>query len=420
VKIKIISFLTLLTSFSFSVHSNTFKKVAYVPSYRMTHLEDINYDLFTHVMAAFANPDEEGNLFYNNYDMHQFVATVHSHNTEAVISIGGGGDYSWGDNVLIYESLFATQESRTDFVHKIMTYMRTYNFDGLDNDLEGNALALSNFNAFAQELGDSLYAGGYEYSAAIGVGGSWGVNYWDDESLEKLDFIMTMSYGGVGDWNYATKVDDHTFDKMKTDMEYFTETKNISPEKIIGGIPFYAVEFPAAAQENYGPYHQTVCSIYSDSYYDDQNPFYSDTLISEEGNPVYLNSIETIQKKIDYCDESGGGIMIWEIGQDCFDGGISMQDSMYAYISENNVGLHTVEGIEFTVFPNPSDNIIYIETSVDFNGEYSLMNHLGQIVLSGTLRTSDYVDVSTLKSGIYYLELNDQKHNFKKAEIIKK
>ena len=407
-------------AFTLTASANAFKKVAYIPSYRMAHLEDINYNLITHVMAAFANPDEEGNLSYDGYDMYTFVSLVHSNNAEAIISIGGGGDYSWGAKVAIYESLFSSQESRTDFIHKIMTYMRTYNFDGLDNDLEGNALALANFNAFTQELGDSLHANGYEYSAAIGVGGTWGVNYWDDESLNKLDFIMTMSYGGVGDWNYALKTDDHTFDKMKTDMEYFTITKSISPEKVIGGIPFYAAEFPATAQENYSSYHQTVCSIYSNSYYDNQNPFHSDTLTSEEGNPVYLNSIQTIQNKIDYCNEFGGGIMIWEIGQDCFDGSISVQDSIYAYIEENNVGISAAEGIEFTVFPNPSDHVIYLNTPFELNAEYSLLNHLGQTVLEGKFTNGKSIDINILKSGIYYLELNDQKHNFKKAEIIKK
>ncbi len=419
-KLKSTLFITFI-AFTILASADTFKKVAYIPSYRMTHLEDINYDLITHVMAAFANPDEEGNLSYGGFDMHQFVQTVHNYNAEAIISIGGGGDYSWGDKVSIYENLFATQESRTDFIHRIMTYMRAYNFDGLDNDLEGNALALANFNAFTQELGDSLHSNGYEYSAAIGVGGTWGVNYWDDESLEKLDFIMTMSYGGVGNWNYALKTDDHTFDKMKTDMEYFTITKSISPEKIIGGIPFYAVEFPATAQENYGSYHQTVCSIYNNSYYDNQNPLHSDTLTSEEGNPVYLNSIETIQKKIDYCASDGGGIMIWEIGQDCFDGSYSLQDSMHAYIQENKVNIKSISDAEITVFPNPANDRIKIRTSLSkFSADYSLVNYLGQTILSGLTGNSDYIDVSTLKPGIYYLELNDQKHKFQKIEILKK
>jgi GH18 family chitinase len=418
-KIKSTLFLALFLT-SFLSYSNSFKKVAYIPSYRMFYLEKINYDLITHVMAAFANPDEDGNLFFSGYNMHNFVTKVHNNNAEAIISIGGGGNYSWGSEVSIYKDLFATPDSRTEFVHKIMDYMRTYNFDGLDNDIEGNALALSNFNVFTQELGDSLHAGGYEYSAAIGVGGGWGVTYWDNASLAKLDFMMTMSYGGVGNWNYNTKEDDHTFEKMRTDMEYFTITKNISPEKVIGGIPFYAVEFPATAQSNYGDYHQTFCSLYNDPYYDNQDPFHSDTLISEEGNPVYLNSIETIQKKIDYCSEFGGGIMIWEIGQDCYGGDISIQNSMYAYINGDDLGINTFNPIEFSVYPNPSDNLLNVKVPIEFNGDYTLLNHLGQIAAKGSFTGAVTIDISELKSGIYYLELNDQKHNFKKAEIIKK
>ena len=414
------SLILVLLFILFKSFGSDFKRIAYIPSYRMQYLGEINFDLVSHVMAAFANPDDAGNLSFSNYDMHDFVSIAHSNNTDAIISIGGGGDYSWGDKVSIYQNLFATQESRKDFIHNIMTYMRTYNFDGLDNDIEGNALALDNFNSFTQELGDSLHAAGYDYSAAIGVGGSWGVNYWDDESLEKLDFIMTMSYGGVGNWNYALKTDDHTFDKMKTDMEYFTITKSISPEKIIGGIPFYAVEFPSTAKENYGPYHQTVCSIYNNSYYDNQNPFHSDTLTSEEGNPVYINSIETIQKKIDYCASDGGGIMIWEIGQDCFDGSISVQDSMNAYLQENKVNIKSISAAEITVFPNPADNIIRVSSPLKLRLNYSVVNYLGQTILSGLISNSDYIDVSALKPGIYYLELKDQKHNFNREEIVKK
>ena len=85
-KLKSTLFITFI-AFSILASADTFKKVAYIPSYRMTHLEDINYDLITHVMAAFANPDEEGNLSYDGYDMHTFVSLVHSNNAEAIISL---------------------------------------------------------------------------------------------------------------------------------------------------------------------------------------------------------------------------------------------------------------------------------------------------------------------------------------------
>lgn len=194
-------------------NASNYRAVAYLPSYRTSILSDINFDLITHVMWAFANPDEQGQIIHSS-SIDNFVNTVHNNNAIAILSIGGGGDYSWGNKVSIYKTLWETPESRTAFVHELMNYLREHNFDGLDNDIEGNALALSNFNVFSRELGDSLHASGFEYSAAIGVNGSWGVNKWDTSTLQKLDFIMTMSYGGVGSWNWSSKTDDHTFTKM--------------------------------------------------------------------------------------------------------------------------------------------------------------------------------------------------------------
>ena len=90
---------------------------------------------------------------------------------KGVISIGGG-DFSWGSKVVIYESQLKTSISRTNFIAKIMDYLRGHNLDALDNEIEGNALALSTFNVFSQGLGDNIHVSGLEYLAAIGVGGT--------------------------------------------------------------------------------------------------------------------------------------------------------------------------------------------------------------------------------------------------------
>jgi hypothetical protein len=112
--------------------------------------------------------------------------------------------------------------------------------------------------------------------------------------------------------------------------------------------------------------------------------------------------------------------MIWEIGQDCFDGSISVQDSMNAYIQENKVNIKSISAAEITVFPNPADNIIRVSSPLKLRLNYSVVNYLGQTILSGLISNSDYIDVSALKPGIYYLELKDQKHNFNREEIVKK
>ena len=393
--------LPLLLLFTFNMLAQDYKGVAYMPSYRMANLSSLNYNLITHVMASFANPDDNGNMSFD-YDIDYFVTTVHNNNAKAVVSIGGGGDFSWGSKVVIYENLLKTQASRTSFIAKIMNYLRDHKLDGLDNDIEGNALALSTFNVFSQELGDSIHAQGLEYSAAIGVGGSWGVNYWDDATLHKLDFMMTMSYGGVGSWNWNIKNDDHTFAKMKKDMEFFTVTKNISKDKVIGGIPFYSVEFPSSPQSNYNGYMKTICSIYNDPQFAGQDPIHSDTLYTTGGNPVYINSIQTIQKKMDYCNDFGGGVMIWEAGQDCYDGSVSLLDSMYAYKQAKSLNAMETGVTEVSVYPNPSSGLLTIQTGNSALLNYTVFDALGKALKKGS---EQVVLLNKLSPGTYFIRI---------------
>ena len=409
---KILLF-TLSISLSLGISAQNFKGVAYLPTYRMAHIDEINYGLITHVMASFVNPDPKGNMSFSS-DIDYFVNQVHSHNAKAIISIGGGGDYSWGDKVIIYEDLLKTPQTRTGFIKKIMRYLKDHKVDGLDNDIEGNALALPTFNIFSQELGDSIHAAGLEYSAAIGIGGSWGLNYWKEETLNKLDFIMTMSYGGVGSWNWSTKEDGHTYQKMKSDMEFLTITSNIPKEKVLGGIPFYSVEFPNTPQENYNSYMKTICEIYNDPQFNSQNPIHSDTLTTSEGHPVYINSLETFKKKMDYCNEFGGGIMIWEAGQDCFDGSINLMDSMFAYKQIKSLGLDNTTNFNISIYPNPAEKNITIKSDINDPFTYEIYNTKGIIVKRGN---TTIINIPKLSAGIYFIKISYSESKFKSIEF---
>ena len=79
------------------------KVVGYLPSYRWELLNQLDYTHMTHLCAAFANPDEEGNMMFDQ-DLEQFVKVCHKNGTIALISICGGGDYSWGEKYKIYEN----------------------------------------------------------------------------------------------------------------------------------------------------------------------------------------------------------------------------------------------------------------------------------------------------------------------------
>lgn len=386
--------------------------VGYFPSYRWNKLNEIDYSHLSHVCASFANPDEEGNLQFEK-DLHQFVQVVHSKGTKAVVSFCGGGDYSWGEKYKVYQNLLATPESRTDFVQKIMMFAREYKLDGIDNDMEGKALELPTYNTFSQELADSLHADGLEYSAALGVGGQWGVGLLNDSTLQKLDFIMTMSYGGVGHWNWSQKPDEGTFAKYQKDVNHIID-RGYDAQKVIGGVPFYYTEFPKTQKENYWKYNGVNCDIYSNSEYKKQDPLHSDTIISLEGNPIYINSFETYQKKLDVALQNQSGIMIWELGQDCFNEGPSILKMMGKHLDEKNAKIN-INGLENLVSITKEKK--GIKVSCPFNvTSIEIINSKG-VSLSNSKKKTIKIDPSTLSKGKYtfIIQLSDIKSMVKEV-----
>jgi len=161
---------------------------------------------------------------------------------------------------------------------------------------------------------------------------------------------MTMSYGGVGHWNWKQAPDEARLFAYERDVNYFID-RGYDKRKVVGGIPFYYTEFPKVAQETYWQFNGLNCDLYSDPSLADQDPFHSDTIISSNGNVTYLNSIETIYKKIDIAIENQSGIMIWELGQDCFDGEYSLIRSMGKYMDEKEVQID-IAGLESLINTN--------------------------------------------------------------------
>lgn len=69
---------------------------------------------------------------------------------------------------------------------------------------------------------------------------------------------------------------------------------------------------------------------------------------------------------------------------------------------------------EVIIFPNPSSDKVYI--SSEFNFEYNLINHLGEVVLSG--QYLEFIDVQGLASGVYIIELQDTQSDYLTRERV--
>lgn len=335
--------------------------IGYVPPYRISALDKMDISALTHVIAAFANPDSSGAMSCP-IDLASFSEKVKAGGSSPVISIGGGGSYSWGVDTTIYSHLYA-DSNRTMFVEKLVAYAKEFEVSGIDVDIEGTPLMHPLYDLFVQELADSLHANGLEIYSAFGVGAYAGASYVDDETLVKFDIIGTMSYGGVGNWNWQKQEDQATVSRFKSDVQYFID-RGVDPRKIAGGVPFYSVGYPNEKQSNYSIYFHTLEQLYNDEFYKEQDPFYVDTLINSDGNPEYCNSFPTTKEKIEYMHGLQGGIMIWELGQDNYSGnGPRMLDSMSAYINELNA-----EAIQKCKVEQNQNPITLVDGTVYFTG----------------------------------------------------
>lgn len=90
------------------------------------------------------------------------------------------------------------------------------------------------------------------------------------------------------------------------------------------------------------------------------------------------------------------GINFYRLKQIDFDG-------QFEYSEMVNVQIRTTISIE--IFPNPTVSELTIVTPVDFlKGEIHLYDATGKMIISTTVRERNYLNLSSLNSGIYFLD----------------
>lgn len=375
--------LLLLIGFTFTV--GAFNVVGYLPSYRFYAQNSIQYDKLTHLMVCFANPDETTREFVFPSSLTNVVQKAHAAGCKVYVSIGGGGLSAALENIYEEETKFS---KRNLFIHSLMQFVRKNNLDGVDVDLEGALVQMNTYNDFVLELIDSAHASNIKISAAYA---KWNGGSVSTATVEKLDFINTMSYDTYGPWS-QTSGQHSPFSQATSEFSYWHQ-RGADKKDVMIGLPFYGYEF----QDNTTP-AWTWCSIVN-TYPDSLN---QDNIITNDGT-LYFNGISTIKQKVQFAiDNDAGGVMIWEVGQDCFDSN-SMLNVIHDVILENNVVLGH-EDLQRTIqcYPNPTKDKLFFNGSV--SGTYTVFDISGKLVQRG-VKNYNYIDISSLKSGLYTLVL---------------
>ena len=278
---------------------HSFKIVGYLPEYRFSLIDQMNFDKVTYVNLAFGNINASGNLVVGNHiDILPIVQQIKSANTKVMLSIAGGGDTGnhWEN--------FLSNIHRKKTIQKMVDFVVLNQLDGIDVDIEGALISSLgvNYNLFVQELKKHLHAKGKAITAALTAINL--NNIITDKTLQSLDFINIMAYDLTGPWQPNNPGPHSPFSMADDALSFWNNTKGIPQEKLVLGVPFYGRDFNPAYLKAWT--YNSILELDPENAYKDQV------------EQIYYNGIPTIVDKTKLALERSNGIMIWEMGQDNF------------------------------------------------------------------------------------------------------
>ncbi|ODM15752.1 hypothetical protein SI65_08986 [Aspergillus cristatus] len=270
------------------------------------------------------------------------------------ISIGG---WSMNDadqpTATTFSDLAASKSVQKKFFASLLSFMETYNFDGVDLDWEypvaeersGREEDFDNFTSLLQNLRDHLSSSGKKYGLTITIPTSyWYLRHFDIANMEKIvDWFNIMSYDLHGTWDNDNQwtgpyVRAHTnLTEINTSLELLWRN-DINPEKVVLGLGFYGRSFtlqdpgckkPGCIFSAGGNAGDCTGSVGTLSYAEIEKVIENGAdmeldhkaavkLVTWGGDQwVSYDDSETLKLKLDYAnDHCLGGTMVWATSQD--------------------------------------------------------------------------------------------------------
>ncbi|KAJ6191606.1 Glycoside hydrolase superfamily [Penicillium mononematosum] len=315
--------------------------------------EMIPPNVYTHLNYAFATIDPETfEVLSPNLDeadlMKRLTGLKDNDNTLKVnIAIGGWSFNDPGPTASIFSDLSASDKKQKKFFKSLISFMSTYNFDGVDIDWEypaaddrnGRPEDFHNFPKFMANLKKALQSTGGRDGLSLTLPTSyWYLQHFDIKSLAKhVDYFNYMSYDLHGEWD---KVDDqvtgnkwtgafldgHTNLTEIRDVMDLLWRNDISPDQVVLGLAFYARGFTVRDTNCNG---QT--GVLLNGEIDDirAERGIKPTLDKEaavqiltwDDQWVAYDDAETFKIKTDFVKETClGGVMVWAVSHDTTNG----------------------------------------------------------------------------------------------------
>ena len=372
------------------INTENFQIIGYLPSYRFSSINSIDLRGLTQLNLSFANPSSDGTLSIGG-NIDQVKTALGTQKTKLMISIGGGGVTA---TIADYYKNLLKDANRSAFIDKIMDFINTNSLDGLDLDLEGALVEIPEYNKFVTDVATKLHSAGKIITITIP---NWSGSIINDATYDAIDWINVMSYDATGPWTPSNPGAHAPYSKFLSDFDYFNTSRKIHGSKIVMGVPFYGYEFASATVVNTLTYSDIITKYPSAVELDVVN-----------GN-LYYNGKPTIIEKTKYMKQYGGGIMIWELGQDSHDNnsllaaiytaaGLNLPAVSVSSVSDNNIP---------QCYPSLFSETINIKLAENIsNATVEIFNLMGAQISTEKLKnTNNTLNVSALPKGMYLIRV---------------
>ncbi|CAD7006611.1 unnamed protein product [Ceratitis capitata] len=350
-------------------------------------IDNFDPNLCTHVVYAFAGLDITQSAIKSldpwqdlkeDYGKGGFehltgFKTTHPH-LKVSLAIGG-----WNEGSKNYSLLVADREQRARFVKQVTTFIRKYNFDGLDLDWEyptqrgGRPQDRENFVLLTKELRDEFDNYGLLLTSAIGAAKNVIDQAYDVRQISRyLDYLHIMCYDYHGSWdkqvgyNAPLRAPEGDVLSVEFTIDYLLKL-GAPPNKIVLGLPFYGRTFRTPRDGNIGdvtdgtafqgPFtredgflgYNEICNILSNKTSGWTTVWDGKTsqMLARSERDVFSGLIQvvtfdngrSIANKVKFAVEKKlAGTMVWSIDTDDFRGNCVMEEDIYAdykYLQSN-------------------------------------------------------------------------------------
>ncbi len=315
------------------------KVVGYYASWNAANLpyDKVEYSNLTHIIVAFGTPNSNGSLsLESGIPFQQLVSSAHSAGVKVLLSLGGAGSGASFSSATKDSSLRAT------LIANVINFLQKNDYDGVDIDWEtpSSSTETSQLTSLIQETRAAFSKVNTPLLITMAIpAGDYGGQHFDYANMTNyIDWYNIMCYDFVGSWCtysgqnsplYQSK-NDPNYAGSDSDAIVYNISRGIPRDKLVMGVPFYAVQFNAP-----GLYQKLTNTTTSNPYYADiVNDLASGWTYHWDGTsqvPYLINSSQTefitfedtnsIKLKVQYSvRQQLGGIMIWEISQDLYSG----------------------------------------------------------------------------------------------------